>query len=159
MKWQPTPVFFPGESPWTEEPDGLQSTGSQRVRHDRSNLAWTLRMSAKHILVFTFLWWEGMVCLPFNHWAHGIGIWGYTDLVFMLINSKISFQRKETPAHFWTPQASPGGQLQKRHCISITESQRELFSGSKSSFHQKGGDAFYVLKARWLLLGSKWNQV
>ena len=32
--WQPTPVFFPGESPWTEEPGGLQSIGSQRVRHD-----------------------------------------------------------------------------------------------------------------------------
>ena len=26
-KWQPTPVFFPGESPWTEEPGGLQSMG------------------------------------------------------------------------------------------------------------------------------------
>ena len=22
--WQPTLVFFPGESPWTEEPGGLQ---------------------------------------------------------------------------------------------------------------------------------------
>ena len=21
--WQPTPVFLPGESPWTEEPGGL----------------------------------------------------------------------------------------------------------------------------------------
>ena len=28
---QPTPVFLPGESPWTEEPCGLQSMGSQRV--------------------------------------------------------------------------------------------------------------------------------
>ena len=27
-------VFLCGESPWTEEPGGLQSTGSQRVRHD-----------------------------------------------------------------------------------------------------------------------------
>ena len=26
-EWQPTPVFFPGESPWTEEPGGLWSTG------------------------------------------------------------------------------------------------------------------------------------
>ena len=26
--WQPTPVFLPGESPWTEEPGELQSTGS-----------------------------------------------------------------------------------------------------------------------------------
>ena len=29
--WQPTPVFLPGESPWTEELGGLQSTGLQRV--------------------------------------------------------------------------------------------------------------------------------
>ena len=28
---QPTPVFMPGEFPWTEEPGGLQSMGSQRV--------------------------------------------------------------------------------------------------------------------------------
>ena len=36
-KWQPTPVFLPGESPWTEEPGGLHSTGSQRVGHDLSD--------------------------------------------------------------------------------------------------------------------------
>ena len=30
--WQPTPVFLPGEYPWTEEPGGLQAMGSQRVR-------------------------------------------------------------------------------------------------------------------------------
>ena len=33
-KWQPTPVSWPGESPWTEEPGGLQAMGSQRVGHD-----------------------------------------------------------------------------------------------------------------------------
>ena len=32
--WQPTPEFLPGESPWSEEPGGLQFTGSQRVGHD-----------------------------------------------------------------------------------------------------------------------------
>ena len=32
--WQPTPVFLPGESPWTEEPGGLQSMGWQRVGRD-----------------------------------------------------------------------------------------------------------------------------
>ena len=31
--WQPTPVFLPGESPWTEEHGGLQSMALQRVRH------------------------------------------------------------------------------------------------------------------------------
>ena len=28
-----TPVFWPGESPWTEESGGLQSMGSHRVRY------------------------------------------------------------------------------------------------------------------------------
>ena len=37
MKWQPTPVFLPGES--QGEPGGLPSLGSHRVRHDWSNLA------------------------------------------------------------------------------------------------------------------------
>ena len=32
--WKPTPVFFPGESPWIEEPGRRQSMGSKRVRHD-----------------------------------------------------------------------------------------------------------------------------
>ena len=27
--WQHTPIFLPGESPWTEEPGGLQSMGWQ----------------------------------------------------------------------------------------------------------------------------------
>ena len=29
--WQPTPVFLPGESPWTEEPGELESMELQRV--------------------------------------------------------------------------------------------------------------------------------
>ena len=33
-EWQPTLVFLPGESPWTEEPGRLMSMGSQKVRHD-----------------------------------------------------------------------------------------------------------------------------
>ena len=32
--WQPTPVFLPGGSPWTEESGRLQSMESQRVGHD-----------------------------------------------------------------------------------------------------------------------------
>ena len=32
--WQPTPVFLPGEFPWTEELGRLKSMGSQRVGHD-----------------------------------------------------------------------------------------------------------------------------
>ena len=37
--WQPFSTSR--ESPWTEEPGELQSTGSQRVRHDWSDLAHT----------------------------------------------------------------------------------------------------------------------
>ena len=29
-------MFWPGESPWTGEPGGLQSMGSQGVGHDRA---------------------------------------------------------------------------------------------------------------------------
>ena len=32
--WPPTLVVWPGESPWTEEPGGLQSMESQRVGPD-----------------------------------------------------------------------------------------------------------------------------
>ena len=29
--WQPTPIFLPGESPWTEEPGRLQSMGCKEL--------------------------------------------------------------------------------------------------------------------------------
>ena len=38
-KWQPTPVFLPGESQGQGEPGGLPSMGSHRVGHDWSDLA------------------------------------------------------------------------------------------------------------------------
>ena len=33
-KWQPTPVFLPGDSPGTEVPGGLQPLGLQGVGHN-----------------------------------------------------------------------------------------------------------------------------
>ena len=33
-KLQPSPVFLPGDNPWTEERGRPQSVWSQRVRHD-----------------------------------------------------------------------------------------------------------------------------
>ena len=38
-KWQPTPVFLPGEIPGMGEPGGLRSMGSHRVGHYWSDLA------------------------------------------------------------------------------------------------------------------------
>ena len=42
--WQPTPVFLPRESPWTEESGGLQSMGSQRVEHNWATKTSTSQM-------------------------------------------------------------------------------------------------------------------
>ena len=39
---QPTPVFLPGEIPWTEAPGGLQSMGLQRVTRLTLSLSVTL---------------------------------------------------------------------------------------------------------------------
>ena len=39
-----TPVFSPGESPWTEEPGGLQRIRLQRVGHDWATKPKDLRM-------------------------------------------------------------------------------------------------------------------
>ena len=46
----PLQVFLPGESPWTEEPGGLKSMGSQRVRHN-----WVTKLSTQ---LKTSLTWE-----------------------------------------------------------------------------------------------------
>ena len=42
--WQPTPVFLPWESPWTEEPGELQSRVSQRAGHD-----WATKHNPSHM--------------------------------------------------------------------------------------------------------------
>ena len=51
--WQPTPVFLPGESPWTEEPGGLQSMGLQRVGHDWATKHSTVRSPQNSFLLKT----------------------------------------------------------------------------------------------------------
>ena len=42
-----TPIILPGESPWTEEPGGLQSKGLQRVGHD-----WATKRSTSYKVGF-----------------------------------------------------------------------------------------------------------
>ena len=37
--WQPTPVFLPGESPWTEEPGGLCSPWGHKELHTTEPLS------------------------------------------------------------------------------------------------------------------------
>ena len=44
-----------GRIPWTEEPDGLQSMGSQRVGHDKCDLAHVCVHTHKYICVRTHM--------------------------------------------------------------------------------------------------------
>ena len=50
------PIFLPGESPWIEAPGRPQSTGSQRVGHNWSDLACT-HTTIRSYKTF-LLWWE-----------------------------------------------------------------------------------------------------
>ena len=59
-EWLPTSVFLPGESPWTEEPDWLQSMGSQRVRHNW--MAFTFHFHSGRNSVYIF-WWAWIFCV------------------------------------------------------------------------------------------------
>ena len=79
--WQPTPVFLPGESPWTEEPGGLESMGSQRVGHD-----WATKHTARlykislgisllvlsSISLFNFLLVVVQSVISNSLWPHGL---------------------------------------------------------------------------------------
>ena len=56
--WQPTPVFLPGESPWTEEPGRLQFTRPQR---SRCYLA--AKHSTAHVKVNLFIYRERILLL------------------------------------------------------------------------------------------------
>ena len=50
--WQPTPVFLPGESPWTEEPGRLQCIGLYRVGQDWCYLSWHVVQLLSYVLLF-----------------------------------------------------------------------------------------------------------
>ena len=53
--WQRTPIFLPEESPRTEEPGGLQSTGLQRVRHGWATKHSTVYVASSfYFYVFTY---------------------------------------------------------------------------------------------------------
>ena len=56
-EWQSTPVFLPGDSPWTEEPSRLQPVGSQTARHD-----WATNTATTIICFIGSLWGQ------ISHW-------------------------------------------------------------------------------------------
>ena len=59
-------LFLPGEPPWAEEPGGLKSMGSQRVRHNWSNWAHTVHFSR----------WGSWLPATVQSW---IPLWKYTQ--------------------------------------------------------------------------------
>ena len=80
--WQPTPLFLPGESPWTEDPGRLQSTGSHRVQHDSVQVTNSSSRDS---------WPRG--CPVFSHWT-----WLYKAVAF----------RAETVFWWWWDVSSQG---------------------------------------------------
>ena len=74
--WQPTPTYLPGETPWTEEPGGLESMASQRVGPDWGNLAHTAQCSI----------WENLVTL-----VKKTGNSNYVGFHRLLLNIPLTF--------------------------------------------------------------------
>ena len=82
--WQPTPVFLPGESPWTEEPRGLRSIELQRIRLDwvtehahmpvlygeSSRLVFSLQRSVRQVCCSPHLQMEKLRHRRSKHVAH-----------------------------------------------------------------------------------------
>ena len=101
-EWQPTPVFLPGEIPWTEEPGKIQSMGSQTAGYDWAHIqAGSAPITKEHKLgnlteihILTILeakkskikipagfsfWWKvsfwlvyGLLCLHLSWPSHGM---------------------------------------------------------------------------------------
>ena len=66
--WQPTPVFLPGESPWTEDLGGLQSMGPQKVQLSHVRLCDTMDCSMPGLPVQSLLKFMSIESvMPSNH--------------------------------------------------------------------------------------------
>ena len=101
--WQPTPVFWPGESPWTEKPGGLQSMGLQRAGQD-----WVTQHSTAQgfssscflfrevplAIVVKLVWWCWILlifaCLESFWFLHQIWRRVLLGRVFLLVGSSLS---------------------------------------------------------------------
>ena len=90
-QWQPTPVLLAWKIPWTEEPGGLQSMGSHRVRHDWGNLA---AAAAETILYWkngndNFLWSKSHKVLTYYAYDHLLSKWKFVLIYVVLTMSAI----------------------------------------------------------------------
>ena len=56
------------EIPWTEEPGGLQSTGSQRVRHDLATQQQQPCSAVHHSTIYSSRPWKQPRCPSTHEW-------------------------------------------------------------------------------------------
>ena len=98
--WQPTPVFLPGESPWTEEPavHGVSKSGTRlRTAHSTcivlktgSLLGWSSILTAKID--------QGTVSRIADHWSRGP--WGCSALLLFLSSTILMLQGRAVFLYF-----------------------------------------------------------
>ena len=94
-KWQPSPIFLPGESPRTEEPGGLQSMGSQRIGHD-----WATKH--KQLRVCTGVnWLATQVETPWVIWTMPV----LSSLVVLNVSSLLSLCQRPSETAFLSASA------------------------------------------------------
>ena len=104
--------------PWTEEPGGLQSMESQRVRHD-----WATECA--HARTHTHTHTRTHIC------SHSYFSWGswQTTLVFLLQESHRQYEKtKRCNTRRWAPPRSKGVQYairEERRLLAIINSSRE----------------------------------
>ena len=104
-EWQPTPVFLPGETPWSEQPGGLQSMESQRFWNNLVTMTFTFFL---HLVLGCWYrvglprWLSGRVCLLTQEmWVLSLG---WKDSLEEEMTTQSSILAWETP---WTEE--PGG--------------------------------------------------
>ena len=139
LEWQPTPGFLPG-SPRTEEPGGLLSTGSHRVRQDWRDLACMHALEKEmethsRILTYRILWTEepgGLLSMGLKRVRHD-----WCNLACMYALEKEMATHSSTLA--WrTPGAEEPGGLPSMGSYSRTRLKR-LRSSSRTlrTWHQQ----------------------
>ena len=92
--------------PWTEEPGGLQSIGSQRVRHDWSDLACTHALKWVKVLLVSSLWPERSYSVLHQQVA-------ILSFCWLLLSSLALFGNNESLCSLLPPQEFRGRQDSK----------------------------------------------
>ena len=133
--WQLAPVFLAWRIPWTEELGGLQSIGSQRVRHDWNDLAhiWSSNLTFGYLSkrieneILKRYWPSYVHCsiicnrqdMSFDRWMNQENmVYMHSGILFSLKkeeNPVIGCNMNETWGHYMPSEVS---QSQKdKHCI------------------------------------------